>query len=370
MPTPEAVQEARREMDICNACRYCEGYCAVFPAMELRRDFSDADLNYLANLCHNCGGCFYSCQYAPPHEFAINVPKTLAQVRDGSYARYAWPRPMGALFRRNGLIVALVMAGAMAGVLLLAMVLQAPGILYGTHAGEGAFYAVVPYHVMLWLGLATFGYSILAITMSVARFWRDCGNGGRAVGFPAALRALRDILTLRNLGGGGHGCNDRDESFSQVRRWLHHATFYGFLACFAATCVATIYHHGFGWVAPYPFFSIPVALGTLGGLGLMVGTTGLLVVNRTRDPEPNPRELRGASAALIVLLGVTALTGLGLLALRATAAMGVVLAIHLGAVLALFLVLPYSKFVHGAYRMAALLRHAAEQGEQSQVSSD
>ena len=29
-----------RQMSICNACRYCEGYCAVFPAMELRRTFA------------------------------------------------------------------------------------------------------------------------------------------------------------------------------------------------------------------------------------------------------------------------------------------------------------------------------------------
>ena len=28
-------------MTICNACRYCEGYCAVFPAMEKRLTFSD-----------------------------------------------------------------------------------------------------------------------------------------------------------------------------------------------------------------------------------------------------------------------------------------------------------------------------------------
>ena len=26
-----------RVMQICNACRYCEGFCAVFPAMERRR---------------------------------------------------------------------------------------------------------------------------------------------------------------------------------------------------------------------------------------------------------------------------------------------------------------------------------------------
>jgi citrate/tricarballylate utilization protein len=36
------------------------------------------------------------------------------------------------------------------------------------------------------------------------------------------------------------------------------------------------------------------------------------------------------------------------------------LAIHLGFVLALFLALPYSKFVHGVYRFGALLRYALE----------
>jgi Fe-S oxidoreductase len=63
---------------VCNACRYCEQYCPVFPAMEERREFARVDLAYLANLCHNCGECLYACQYAPPHEFGINVPRTLA----------------------------------------------------------------------------------------------------------------------------------------------------------------------------------------------------------------------------------------------------------------------------------------------------
>ena len=57
---PEA--EVGRVLQICNACRYCEGYCAVFPAMERRRGFGDGDLNYLANLCHGCGACVASCR--------------------------------------------------------------------------------------------------------------------------------------------------------------------------------------------------------------------------------------------------------------------------------------------------------------------
>ena len=61
-------------MTICNACRYCEGLCAVFPAMEMRRTFADGDLNYLANLCHQCGACYSDCQYSPPHEFMRQHP--------------------------------------------------------------------------------------------------------------------------------------------------------------------------------------------------------------------------------------------------------------------------------------------------------
>ena len=57
---------------------------------------------------------------------------------------------------------------------------------------------------------------------------------------------------------------------------------------------------------------------------------------------------------------LTSLSGLLLLALRATPAMGILLAVHLGIVLALFLVLPYSRFVHAVYRLAALLRYALE----------
>ena len=97
MQETEAIERARHEIEVCNACRYCEGFCAVFPALELRREFSAGDLSYLANLCHNCRGCYYACQYSPPHEWGINIPKILSEVRAESYAEYAWPKGMGSL---------------------------------------------------------------------------------------------------------------------------------------------------------------------------------------------------------------------------------------------------------------------------------
>jgi citrate/tricarballylate utilization protein len=68
----------------------------------------------------------------------------------------------------------------------------------------------------------------------------------------------------------------------------------------------------------------------------------------------------GADYALLFLLLLTAGAGLAELALRDTRAMPVLLAVHLGLVLALFLTTPYSKMVHALYRPLALLRFALE----------
>ncbi len=350
-------------MEVCNACRYCEGFCAVFPAMELRRDFADGDLNYLANLCHGCQACYYACQYAPPHEFGINVPRVLAEVRAESYAQYAWPGGLARLYERNGLVMALAMALGMGGVLLLAVLLQPAAVLFGPHPlvpGQG-FYAVVPYGVMVAVASASFLFSMAALGVGFARFWQDTGGTAQELtrGKPL-LQAFRDAATLRYLGGGGQGCNDRDGSFGTWRRRFHHLMAYGFLLCFASTATATVYHHGLGWLAPYSFLSVPVQLGTAGGLGLVAGTAGLFWMKLSGDREPRSPKLLGADAGLLLLLMLAGVSGLLLLAVRATGAMGVVLAVHLGLILALFLTMPYSKFVHALYRTGALVRHAIE----------
>jgi citrate/tricarballylate utilization protein len=327
--------------------------------MELRRGFTAGDLSYLANLCHDCRGCYYACQYAPPHEFALNLPQTLARVRAETYAEYAWPKPLAGLFHRNGVIVSLVAAFSIALVLILTAAIQSPEILYQSNHAPGSFYAVIPEGIMLGVALATFGFAALALAMGCRNFWRDTGGGSVARMRPL-VRAFSDVVTLRNLGGARHGCNDRDEAFSQARRYFHQALLYGFLFCAASTTVAAFDEHILGLIAPYPFVSLPVILGTLGGVGMMIGAKGLIWVKVKSDPASAAKALLGADYALLGLLFISAATGLLLLVLRNTSAMGILLALHLGVILSLFLTLPYSKFVHGIYRSAALLRHAAE----------
>jgi citrate/tricarballylate utilization protein len=354
------IEEAQRVLAICNACRYCEGYCAVFPALERRLAFDEADVHYLANLCHNCGSCLYACQYAPPHEFQLNFPRVLAQVRKVTYRKYAWPAFLGAAFERNALIAAIATVAGMA-LLFMLMAGDSSRLFAAYSDAQGAFYALMPHGVMAGLFGVVFLFVLASLAMSFARFWSDTGERvAEFVAPPALSSATWDAAGLRYLDGGGDGCTYPDEKPSFARRRFHHFTFYGFMLCFAATAVGTIYHYVFGIHAPYPFWSLPVILGSLGGLGLIIGPVGLLWLRHVRDPDLGDRTQTGMDVAFIALLLLTSVTGLALLALRETRGMGVALAIHLGAVLALFVTLPYGKFVHALYRFAALVRFHIE----------
>lgn len=183
----EAIVEGDRILTICNACRYCEGYCAVFPAMEQRLRFTPADLNYLANLCHQCAECYYACQYAPPHQFAVNVPKALAQIRVQSYRDYAWPRWFSGAF-------ATALAVALAGALIAALL--AP-------SQTGDFYRLIPHSVMAAVFGAVGLFAAFALAAGFVRCWREWGEGFAAFLKPRAIgEALRDVLRLEYMRSG------------------------------------------------------------------------------------------------------------------------------------------------------------------------
>ncbi len=367
IPPSAAESEVARVMQICNACRYCEGFCAVFPAMTRRLEFLKADVHYLANLCHNCGACLHACQYAPPHEFAVNVPQAMARVRGQTYHDYAWPLALGQLYQRHGLTLSLALVAALTLFLLLAVALHGQGIAALWQAPVGGFYGIFPHNLLVGLFAPIFLFAVLALAMGVRGFWRDVkpATSGADVSDAAASEAAHDVLRLKYLDGGhGDGCNNEDDAFSLTRRRCHHLTFYGFLLCFAATSLATVYHYAFGWVAPYDLPSLPKILGAVGGASLMLGTAGLWRLNLRRHPLQGDAAQKPMDLGFIALLFLVAASGLALWLVRitpaATPALALLLCLHLGAVMALFATMPYGKFAHGIFRTAALLRHNTE----------
>ncbi len=360
MQESKLMSEGEQMLKVCNACRYCEGFCAVWPAMEFRRTFNASELTYLANLCHDCSECYYACQYAPPHEWEVNAPKTFARIRAESYEQFAWPKSLASAFRANALVVSLVSA--------LMLVLFLFGATRGLGSGSlsaavpgGNFYQITPHEVLV----GSFGvvalFSALALLIGLVRFWRHSGEVVSDLLNPALLlTAAKDVLRLKYLDGGGWGCAYPEEKSSQSRRWFHHFTFYGFLLCFAATVAGTFYYYVLGSSGPYGYTSVPVVLGVLGGIGLLIGPVGLYYLQLKRNRDITDEDQHGMDVAFTAMLVLTSGSGLLLLGLRETAAMGWLLVVHLGIVMALFLTLPYGKFVHGLYRSAALLKYALE----------
>ncbi|MGB5557287.1 MAG: tricarballylate utilization 4Fe-4S protein TcuB [Paracoccaceae bacterium] len=343
----DLIAEARRQTEICNACRYCEGFCSVFPALTRNKVFADGDITHLANLCHNCRGCYYSCQYTEPHEFALNFPAALAEVRQESWERHAWPAPLARLFHESGVAVAAALVAAFALIFGMLQTLR-------PESGEG-FYAYLAHGAMVALFLPAFLLPLASVAISLRAFWREVG--GQRLRWRDVVAATKSAGRLKNLDGGqGQGCNfEKEDRYTDRRRWFHQAVMYGFLLCFAATSAGTILHYVFAMPAPYGPFSLPKLLGVPGGVLLTIGCGGLAWLKMQADKALGVARVWGGEMAFVLLLGATGATGLALYAATGTAAVPALLAIHLGTVLTFFLLLPFTKMIHGFYRFATLV---------------
>ena len=359
MPGLDLYKEADRQLTICNACRYCEGYCAFFRALELRRDFTKGDAVYLAHLCHDCRACYYACMFSPPHEFAINIPRLTSDLRVDSYQQLSWPAMLARSFKQRGVGVALgaLVAGV---VIVVSLLLVRPDTLFSPHHGPGAFYAVIPYVAMLIPALVLFFYGIGVWVAGGARFWHGAGKP-LSIQLKLLVQAAREAFALEYLQGGGPGCYYPQDQPSSVRRVYHSLVFWGFLSDLTSTTLAFIYQDFFHWLPPYPLSSAPVIFGTVGGVALIAGAAGLIWYKLRSDSAPAAEGLVSLDYIFLAILGLVSLTGLLTLALRGTWMMGTILVIHLALIAALFITAPYGKFVHFVYRYLALVRYDAEQ---------
>lgn len=357
MLDPDAIAEAGRQFSVCNACRYCEGFCAVFPAAETRTDFTGGDVAYLANLCHDCRMCFDACPFTPPHEYAVNIPQVLAAARTETYERYGWPRALARLLRIPATGTASI--AAIAFVLLVAASVASAGavVFFTPHAGPGAFYRILSFGALVSGALLLTAFGLLAITAGAVAFARDIGLPKLSA--PAFARATHEAFALVYLRGGGAGCYDAHRG-SSSRRLLHGFVFWGFLAAFASTTAAGIEQDLLGILPPFPLLSIPVVLGVIGGLAILAGSTGLIALKSRSDPAPESRRMTVLDYTFLAVLALVALSGLLLLAFRGTAAMGSLLTVHLALLVALYATAPYGKFVHFVYRYLSLVKHAHE----------
>jgi len=275
----------------------------------------------------------------------------LAELRAESWQRHAWPSAFAGVFHRSGVAVSLVL------IIVLTAALWSISTLPG--GGEG-FYAALGHGAMVSIFLPAFLFPVVALAIGLRGYWREIS--GSRVAWSDLAEAAQAAGALTNLSGGrGQGCNfEKAERYSQARRHAHQATLWGFGLCFAATCVATLMHYLLNWPAPYPWWAPPKLLGVPGGVLLVAGCASLAWLKTRADRALDAPALWGGEMAFVLLLGLTGLSGLVLYAATGTGAVAALLALHLASVFTLFVLTPYSKMVHGAYRLAALVRDAQQ----------
>ncbi|ETD24799.1 tricarballylate utilization 4Fe-4S protein TcuB [Helicobacter macacae] len=368
--TQEAYTDALQSCIICNSCRYCEGLCAVFPAMEKKREFNLQDIDYLANLCHQCSECFYDCQYAPPHEFNVSIPQQFATIRQESYKKYAFLRHLSVAFEKNALISGIVLLVLLFLGFCLASAFEPSASVAASGVGgevasaakKGDFFAVIPYGYMVGIFMIVGCFSFVALAIGFVRF-------GRAIELKkppleVITQSLKDTLSLRYLGGHkSEGCTYPNALRSNARRIYHHLTAYGFLFCFIATNLGAIWMHFLGLNAPYDITQAPKIFGLVGGIMLCVGTLGLLFIKLEADDEIKDSQSVGMDYVLIVILFLSSFSGLCLMVSKQSLLLAYMLYFHLSTVLAFFVMMPYSKFVHIFYRFIALLKYNTDEYE-------
>ena len=281
-----------------------------------------------------------------------------------SYEHWSWPKFLSSSFSDNAK-GALLGCAAAAIVYILAIALIPAGRLFARHLGPGAFYRVAPYAAMVIPAALLFVYGATIWLQGGVRFWTESDSPliRRPHGLAPIFRAMRDALALKYLGGGGPGCYYPEEAPSAARRMFHSFVFWGFLLDFASTTLAFIYQNFQHMLPPYSLLSAPVLFGSVGGVGLIAGTAGLIWFKMKSQRSLAAAGAYGMDYAFLVFLGLTALTGMLTLILRSTPALGIILVLHLGAVAALFITAPYGKFVHFVYRSFALIRYQIERGE-------
>ena len=354
-PTP--FDDAKWQLGICNSCRYCAGYCPVWPALERRVDLKPADVTHLANLCHDCRDCYLACMYTPPHEFNVNPPKMFAAERTATYERFIWPAA-----RLRGVSAPATVGSAVIVMAALLAVLSVCSVGGGAlTSGTGSVYGVIRHDLLLVLVGAPAVYSMLVLAAAAARYWRFTHGSMRDLLDARSWKtALAEAATLRHQAGASGGCAYPGERPASARRLAHQFVMVGFTLTIISTLSAAVEQYAVGTLPPYPYLSAPVISGTFGGLLQVVGCIELIRLKRLSDPGQSTSVMRRADFAFLWALFALNGTGLLVLALRSTPAFGAVLVVHLAAVMVAFAVAPYTKFVHFIFRLLAIYKNVLE----------
>lgn len=307
-------------------------------------------------LCHDCRDCYLACMYTPPHEFGVNPPELFAAERTRTYERFIWGATrIRRLASPAGAIWAAVVLSV---VLLLLSLLTSGGNAF--EATSGSAYDVIEHWLLLGLVGAPSVFAVAVIVLAALRYWRFTHGAGGLFRLRPWGAALAQAATLRHQKGSDEGCTYPGERPAGSRLVLHQLVVVGFGLTFLATVSAAFEQYFLSILPPYPYLSVPVISGVIGGVAQIVGCIGLARLKLRSDRSQTTPVMWGADFAFLGALLVLNVTGLLVLVFRDTPVFGAQLVVHVAAVMVSLAVAPYTKFVHFVFRVLAIYQNALE----------
>jgi len=348
------IKEAARQLTICNACRYCEGYCAVWDAMERRTAFYKKDIDYMANLCHDCRECFYVCPFTEPHEFKLNIPKALAEVRYDTYKENIKPGFARFAIDNSAVLTALIVIASIVGVLGMVYYDNNIQLLY---LPISSFSGLMSTQFVKYSSFLVYLFVIAVWSIEGLAYWKSInGKYPSRLNIKANYMALKDVFLHRFFRGGGAGCNYPSERAGKARLLAHPLVLFGFIIALLSFLF-------------YPDLSLEIDIAyIIGCLMLFIGTSMLLYMTVVSDRKPSSERMAGLGYPFTIMLNLSGITGVLFISEIGHAFVGLIFAVHMAIIFTVFITAPYGKFMHVIFRYEALLKNRIESMQPSRAT--
>jgi len=331
------LDEAIRQYTICNACRYCEGYCPVWPTLSSMVDVKENDVVYMANLCLDHRDCYYACPYVPEvHEFKINIPEINKQLR---YSTYSKLNPFAG---RKYVYAALLIPLAIMWLLY-----------FPKKYGSLSFYNLVPKYTIIISGILVLVYMLAVLGYALVKYRNMIGS----MYTPKLNKIFETLLDLlkHSWFSDMHYPSEKE---SNIRIAYHLLIFYGFLLDFVSTLLGMLYEDILHISSPFPIQNPTVITGLAGGIFLIIGTTIALYARIFSYRKQKFVKGTSIDLYLTLTLMIVAVTGILVLVLRLNgmiSSMYLMLLVHYSSIYLLFVLAPLSStFMHAIIRPYSL----------------
>ncbi len=337
------IEDAKKQLTICNACRYCEGYCAVWDAIEFKSVLNTDYIYHLANLCHDCRDCFYACPYnEPEHEFKLNIPKILGDVRSETYISYVKPKFMQFALQRPTLFTMISSAIAIVIVVLYA------SLLFGfSKFSTLSMTTIMPASLFERATVLLYFYLMVMWSWEGISYWSKISEKGHLT-FVGLLRGLYDVVLHTNFRGGGTGCKVPEQNNRYFRLTSHTLVFFGFLVALIAI---SFYPNIYGYTG---------ILYLIGSFALSTGTVGLFYIHLVDKRSSRSEKQSSMDYPFTFLLFIVGITGIIIPISTDKSWFNWNFLIHDALIMVVFLIAPFSKFMHPVFRFVSLIKYRSD----------